>query len=618
MQEGVADGDAGYKIAAWIAADDEDTEGIFRDWYSDQLIQYLPFPPNRPYKGGTKYNYLRANVVAIVNNTNIVIVRADVGDEQATTLGVPVCTVVSKVLKLRLRGLCTDFPLDREYFYFLTEMGHQVYKGRTTTTIYFDRELKLWLFQDQKDNSTLISSTSDRESFLLGLHQVSFQEAKESKCFQDKIFQPIKFTSCTAGFFTCNDGSCILMNKRCDQTAHCDDGSDEKNCKLIVMEGNYNKNIAPFIVDPDNDQVQPVQVNISAEILDILKINEVEETFKLKFQLALSWYDFRLIYHNLKESRIANSPSLEEVQKLWIPSIIFGNTENNDVIASDPLAKVTISKEGVFDLSSETVVDEINIFKGSENKITFDKVYTKTLKCIYKLQLYPFDTQECTVNLEVGRYERKIITILPKSIQMMSETLLSQHFITGWQLDFINRGQLLFYNFSDYNHFQYLDHPKEGVHIKIILKRRINNAVLTIYLPTFLILSIVYATNFFKDYFFEAAVTVNLTSLLVLTTLFISVSQSLPPTAYVKMIDIWLIFVQLVPFAEVLLNTWMDVLRVSETREINHHGKTVTVGDTMDDEVRWGREFSLLVLHTIHFSLFGISNCPSKIGEVDS
>merc|ERR1719320_636985 len=135
----------------------------------------------------------------------------------------------------------------------------------------------------------------------------------------------------------------------------------------------------------------------------------------------------------------------------------------------------------------------------------------------------------------------------------MSETLLSQHFITGWQLDFINR-----------------DHPKEGVHIKIILKRRINNAVLTIYLPTFLILSIVYATNFFKDYFFEAAVTVNLTSLLVLTTLFISVSQSLPPTAYVKMIDIWLIFVQLVPFMEVLLHSWMDLHRVSEEREINH------------------------------------------------
>ena len=108
---------------------------------------------------------------------------------------------------------------------------------------------------------------------------------------------------------------------------------------------------------------------------------------------------------------------------------------------------------------------------------------------------------------------------------------------------------------------------------------------MTIYLPTILILIIVYTTNFFKDFFFEAVVTVNLTSLLVLTTLFISVSQSLPPTAYIKMIDVWLIFAQLIPFAEVLLHSWMDMHRVSEDREVNHHGKSVKVGDEESQEV---------------------------------
>ena len=96
---------------------------------------------------------------------------------------------------------------------------------------------------------------------------------------------------------------------------------------------------------------------------------------------------------------------------------------------------------------------------------------------------------------------------------------------------------------------------------------------MTIYLPTILILCIVYATNFFKDFFFEAVVTVNLTSLLVLTTLFISVAGKLPPTAYVKMVDIWLIFSQMVPFTEVLLHTFMDCMREEEAREVNHHGR---------------------------------------------
>ena len=37
--------------------------------------------------------------------------------------------------------------------------------------------------------------------------------------------------------------------------------------------------------------------------------------------------------------------------------------------------------------------------------------------------------------------------------------------------------------------------------------------------------------------------------------------QMLPATAYVKMVDIWLIFGQLVPFAEVVLLTAMEYIR---------------------------------------------------------
>ena len=109
------------------------------------------------------------------------------------------------------------------------------------------------------------------------------------------------------------------------------------------------------------------------------------------------------------------------------------------------------------------------------------------------------------------------------------------------------------------------------------------NELLTTYLPSILILAIVYATNFFKPFFFEAVVTVNLTALLVLTTLFISVSGKLPPTAYVKMIDIWLIFSQLVPFTEVLLHTFMDCMREEQDREVNHHGRAVNIGETKEN-----------------------------------
>ncbi len=61
--------------------------------------------------------------------------------------------------------------------------------------------------------------------------------------------------------------------------------------------------------------------------------------------------------------------------------------------------------------------------------------------------------------------------------------------------------------------------------------------------------------------------TVNLTTLLVMTTLFISVSDSLPKTSYIKMIDVWLIANLCVPFAETILHTVIDRIREGVKKE---------------------------------------------------
>ena len=59
----------------------------------------------------------------------------------------------------------------------------------------------------------------------------------------------------------------------------------------------------------------------------------------------------------------------------------------------------------------------------------------------------------------------------------------------------------------------------------------------------------------FQSAHFEAMMTVNVTLLLVLTTLFIGISTALPRTSYVKMIDIWLIVNLLILFVDIILQT---------------------------------------------------------------
>ena len=54
-----------------------------------------------------------------------------------------------------------------------------------------------------------------------------------------------------------------------------------------------------------------------------------------------------------------------------------------------------------------------------------------------------------------------------------------------------------------------------GVSMEIKFKRKIMSEMMTTYLPSVLLMLITFATTFFKPFFFEAALSVNLTTMLV-------------------------------------------------------------------------------------------------------
>ena len=84
----------------------------------------------------------------------------------------------------------------------------------------------------------------------------------------------------------------------------------------------------------------------------------------------------------------------------------------------------------------------------------------------------------------------------------------------SWYWDILTQSSLLL-------PFILLDLPSKGLKMEIVFKRLLTNDLLTTYLPSFLLLLMSYATTFFKPFYFEAAVTVNLSILLVITTLFV-------------------------------------------------------------------------------------------------
>ena len=97
---------------------------------------------------------------------------------------------------------------------------------------------------------------------------------------------------------------------------------------------------------------------------------------------------------------------------------------------------------------------------------------------------------------------------------------------------------MLQYFVKDYqlSHLSHKDNI-DGLKIEIVFGRKILSELLTTHIPTMLICMVSISTNFYKHVLFKGQVTVNLTCMLVLTTLFISISGTLPRTSYIKMVE---------------------------------------------------------------------------------
>merc|ERR1712083_708452 len=156
----------------------------------------------------------------------------------------------------------------------------------------------------------------------------------------------------------------------------------------------------------------------------------------------------------------------------------------------------------------------------------------------------------CSIDLAMGPLDNTTVTLIPDQLIMSQPVNMAIFIITDWSLkaDTLGKGN-------------------KGITMKLVMKRKITSEMMTTYFPTILLTAITFATTFFKPFFFEAALTVNLTTMLVMTTIFISKMEGLPPTSDIKMIDIWLVLCQMVPFVEVVLLTAMEYLREEEQEE---------------------------------------------------
>ena len=296
---------------------------------------------------------------------------------------------------------------------------------------------------------------------------------------------------------------------RCNSQPDCYDLSDEFDCKIINPGQSYQNFIAPPTLKSDTTEQMDdkIVIDVSADIISILDIDEISSIFQVQFFLHFTWYDSRLIYYNLKTDTGLNTLSPEEKQQLWIPVLIFDNTENKLSTVVDEDSIITVSKQGNYTLSTMEDVENRQFFQGDENSITLSRFYNIRFICNYEMQWYPFDVQSCTLKLSMKGKSSDFARLRADVLQYLGILEVNQYIVDFYTMSVVEEAN------------------KSTLEIDIFLGRRLLTIILTTFVPTVLLNMISYSTNHFKAFFFEAIVTVNLTSMLVLTTLFINVCR---------------------------------------------------------------------------------------------
>ena len=376
------------------------------------------------------------------------------------------------------------------------------YHGWSKSNIYYDKNLHMWIARHLEKKNFLATSKATQGSLLLGPQEWTVHNDSEECTVEDSYTIMMLMTACNDTEFTCNDGGCVNMENRCDGKTECDDGTDEADCTIVVPDIGYNKLLVPPTTRKDQGHLK---VRLLIQIINLLEINEVEESFTVRLDITREWYDERLTYHNLKENGNSNTLSIADQKILWYPSILFENVASSNQWAENKdRSSFSIVRDLQYDYQRAdiTIINNVFLYEGSQNNLKSTKGFTITWICTFQMLWYPFDTQSCTMEFSLFQKYADFADLLPSKLTYSGPQNLAQYFINDMKMCSIT-------NLSG----------SKGVIVIVTLYRPLLNNFLTVFIPTMILLIVSQLAFVAEETYFDMVVQVNLTVLLVLATL---------------------------------------------------------------------------------------------------
>ena len=214
-----------------------------------------------------------------------------------------------------------------------------------------------------------------------------------------------------------------------------------------------------------------------------------------------NWLDSQLTYLNLKRDITKNMMTTEEMGNIWTPWTVFENTEHGDaILITDEPDSLTIipNTEFRYEVAGRTSYQNTRMFKGSENVISYKRQKTINWVCAYNMRWYPFDKQLCPLKMFPSE---STVSLRPTFVNYSGPVELPQHYVKGIKI------------------CPYLIKNRSGIIVEVTLGRPLFGTVLSVFMPTSILLVLSQMVTVFGRHYLELVIEVNLTLLLVLATL---------------------------------------------------------------------------------------------------
>ena len=232
--------------------------------------------------------------------------------------------------------------------------------------------------------------------------------------------------------------------------------------------------------------------------------------------------------------------------KIWIPNIDFAFLEKQKSCA-DCDSKIYVQKtQPTMTTKKGNKFFYIETYDGGGTPLIHVSDHNMQFFCGFDwISLYPMEIETCSFYFYFKGPANFLTKIDITKLEAPIGKFIERYLITEWKI------------ITDYT---YSRSEKKMVKVAVTLTMNSLSILLVTYLPTLLMNIINQATNYITgDSKYDLIITVNMTSMVVLATIYMSVSMSLPNTPDIKPVEVWLFFSIAYPFWVIITNVVMQV-----------------------------------------------------------